>query len=318
MDKSLVIFVIFILLLLVYYFVIPKLSSFNNENVIEDNNNEDINNEDINNEDEIKEDFEDIYDDKLVSKLGGFCDNLIDKTTGIKDQYCTNKTTTSPPGFFKLNKKYIQFTGGFPIRPLKNSLIRPNFNLPKNFTIGFKINLGSKSSKWTNLLRFSDVKSKGDCCQFGQRIFGIWLPPNSSSLHIRLDTDKQVSQGIDRTKFQLPLNKWTEVQITVAGNWLHCSFNNNLPESAFIRGNRKATITNLYTSDPHYATVKCLLTNYYLIPQSPLLETTTPITRPLPIIQKPIIKKPVIKKPVINKPVIRRPVIGSQTGTIRR
>lgn len=222
----LLIYLLFIVLFAIYYFVIPRLPSKNN-----------LETEEFNTATNSKG-----FSKLLSQKMGIYCDKDIDKTAIVPTTLCDVLINKTP----NISNTLSIIQGSRKITA--NQKIADNIVIDLNFKLEFGINPTKTNPGWSNILRFTS-KPGGNNSEYGNRVLGIWLTPNTYGLHISMDTKTRINQGIFQTKIPLRQNQWNNVVIQVINNTMTILINGKESNRFTLVGNRDVLTTQLFVSD---------------------------------------------------------------------
>ena len=137
--------------------------------------------------------------------------------------------------------------------PQYNKAIARGFTIPRDYTFKFTININRVVMNRGHMTVFHF--SQGDnIATFGDRALAIWINPNSSSLHIRWDLQRQNNFGIDTVN--LPLGTPVTVEIVQKGTTTNITMTAigfrqtySIPNT---NGNRYTGPVTVWGGDPWY------------------------------------------------------------------
>ena len=170
-----------------------------------------------------------------------------------------NKILSSDIFSFGIKKRIINSTWIYPktisnwYTPISNNLIGnwslTNIRSSANMTISFWINITTISSSWRNI--FHVTNTNNGCCNVGDRVPGIWISPNKTTLYIRASSQNNGDDGLT-VSGQLPLNNPVFITIMFNTNYLEVYFSGvSVAKYNFSTNIVPATPTaKFYMSDP--------------------------------------------------------------------
>ena len=105
--------------------------------------------------------------------------------------------------------------------PLVRSTELDPVYLPLDYDLGFTITPTATVGEWANILHLSATGN--NCCEYGDRVPGIWFHANSYRLHIRDGATDNGNEGCDPTT-ELQAGVTTSVRLEIRANLITVFF----------------------------------------------------------------------------------------------
>jgi hypothetical protein len=117
-----------------------------------------------------------------------------------------------------------------------------------NMTLGLSLLISDLSTTWRNIFHISN--NNVDCCDIGNRIAGLWIYPNDSTLYICYDTENSPNNYIKLSN--LKLNIPIDIHVVFNKNNINAYVNGKIQKSLNIDTNLIPAIPNakVYIGDP--------------------------------------------------------------------
>lgn len=161
---------------------------------------------------------------------------------------------TLVPGATYFTASPMEFVQGTEMVPI---------DIPLDYDVVFTINPSAPAGGWANIIHIT--ADGGNCCDYGQRIPGIWFYGGGTRLHIR---DGSTANGNDccDPEEQLPLNEDTVVKLDINADGIEV-FYNDVSKCTGTRGERTAfTAARVFAPDPWHEAAQGTIDDFYLLP----------------------------------------------------
>ena len=149
--------------------------------------------------------------------------------------------------------------------------------MPKNYDVQFDIKPQGKVGGWSNILHLTNDGK--NCCNYGQRIPGIWFWPNKLKVHVRDGDSKNGNHGCDPSQ-QLALHKWTNVRVEIRDRTTKVFYDNKEVCKRNVGANRRREFTNVqvFSGNPWDPAADATIKNMRVYDQnSELCQPPSPI-----------------------------------------
>jgi len=158
------------------------------------------------------------------------------------------------PGATYLTASPMQLVQGTEFQPI---------DVPLDYEVAFTITPTAAVGGWGNIIHIT--ADGGNCCNYGQRIPGVWFYPGSTRLHIRDGQGSNGNDGCDPEDL-LPIGEPTTVRIDINPENLQVYYNDELK----CEGNRgeRSEFTNaqVFASDPWHDAANAVVDDLYILP----------------------------------------------------
>ncbi len=146
--------------------------------------------------------------------------------------------------------------------------------LPMDYQVKFTITPGpTVKDDWSNIIHFS---ATGDnCCNYGDRVPGVWFYPGKRQLHI-IDGHGKVGSGNDECVIEQELVPGTpyNVQIDAHEHFVEVYINDVMECTEPRQDRRQFPTAKVYASDPWYSPADASLAGLQLKPLAPVMGCT--------------------------------------------
>merc|ERR1711964_836919 len=95
-------------------------------------------------------------------------------------------------------------------------------DVPRDYEVAFTITPTAAVGGWGNIIHIT--ADGGNCCNYGQRIPGVWFYPGNLRLHIRDGSTANGNDGCDPEE-ELPVGEPTTVKIDINPNNIEVFYN---------------------------------------------------------------------------------------------
>ena len=141
--------------------------------------------------------------------------------------------------------------------------------IPMDYVIAFDITPDTQTVEgWANILHVTATMT--DCCEYGDRIPGIWFHPGSHQLHIRDGMDSSGNSGCDPLQ-EVPPNMQTHIEVSIGQNGVNVYVNQagqqpRLECSRVASARRPWTHAHVFVTDPWYPPALATISNLKIRP----------------------------------------------------
>jgi len=138
-----------------------------------------------------------------------------------------------------------------------------SMDIPLDYEVVFTVTPAAAVGGWGNIIHIT--ADGGNCCNYGQRIPGVWFYPGNLRLHIRDGSTANGNDGCDPDE-QLPANEPTTVKIDINPNNLEV-FYNDVSKCTGDRGARQEFANaRVFASDPWHDAANAVIDDLYVLP----------------------------------------------------
>lgn len=156
-------------------------------------------------------------------------------------------------------------------RPLVQGTELQPIDIPLDHDIGFTITPNEATEEgWSSIIHIS--ASGENCCNYGDRIPGIFFHPGTHRLHIRDGSTDDGNDGCDPPD-ELPAGVPTTVKLEIRATSIAIYFNDEVQVHCDRGARDTHTSARVWASDPWHAAANALLGNFYLVCDS---DSSTP------------------------------------------
>merc|ERR1740124_905934 len=120
------------------------------------------------------------------------------------------------------------------------------FKPPTDYVLTFGIVPKGTVSGWTSIIHFT---TGGNCCDYGQRVPGIWFRGSSTRLHVSTGTSSNGNDNQDLSE-ELPLNKKSLIEVRVVGSLATVAVDGVIKSSKKIGSRPALEKVNVYIGNP--------------------------------------------------------------------
>ena len=179
--------------------------------------------------------------------------------TIIVSIHCDGTTRYSGlPGATMLQDATIQLARDNELAPI---------DLPLDYTVGFTLTPRAYVGEWANIIHVSATGN--NCCNYGDRIPGIWFYANTYRLHIRDGTTSSGNAGCDPSE-ELVVNVATAMRVEFRGFHISVFFDDVLKcEAARVDGRTTHTAARIWLPDNWHAPADANVDDVYILPLAP-------------------------------------------------
>ena len=124
-------------------------------------------------------------------------------------------------------------------------------DLPLDYTVGFTITPKELVGEWANIIHVSATGN--NCCNYGDRIPGIWFYANTYRMHIRDGTTSSGNAGCDPTE-QLTVDVATAVRVEFRAFMMEVYYDDvKVCEASRVDGRTTHANARIWLPDPWHA-----------------------------------------------------------------
>ena len=148
--------------------------------------------------------------------------------------------------------------------PLSQDNLVDQVDLPQDYDLGFTITpTAANVDGWANIVHVTATGN--NCCEYGDRIPGVWFHPNTKRLHIRDgDSIGDGNGGCDPDE-ELPADQPTTITIHIRATSVEVFFN-GVSKCQADRGSRTThSAASVYASDPWHSPASATIANFYIV-----------------------------------------------------
>ena len=139
-------------------------------------------------------------------------------------------------------------------------------DLPTDYAVGFQVTPSSSVvDGWSNIIHLTATGE--NCCNYGDRIPGIWFHPGTHRLHVRDGHGSDGNAGCD-PEAELPANEPTTVRVEMRPGFVEVWYGepgNDELRCTQARGDRQAfDNVVVYAADPWHTAADASINNFYV------------------------------------------------------
>jgi hypothetical protein len=180
-----------------------------------------------------------------------------------------------------------QLVGKTPLQLKKGTLLKMIDVLPDYYTFQFDLTPGPNIRKgWGSIVHLTSTNH--DCCNYGDRIPGIWFYPGSRRLYVidghagpSINSNGQNRKSGDHhggddecpIKTPLPVGRTVQVRIDMSKTFIRVYFNGQKVCDENRKGRLPFTDVRVYASDPFYTAADATIANFKIeVGETPALQ----------------------------------------------
>merc|ERR1719420_2678957 len=154
-----------------------------------------------------------------------------------------------------------------PMRLVRGTELPPT-DLPLDYTVGFTITPKELVGEWANIIHVSATGN--NCCNYGDRIPGIWFYANTYRFHIRDGSPSEGNAGCDPTE-HLTQDVATAVRVEFRAFMMEVYYDDvKVCEAARMDGRTTHANARIWLPDDWHAAAEAIVDDVYILPLPPV------------------------------------------------
>eukprot|EP01045_Picozoa_sp_COSAG04_P012722 COSAG04_NODE_868_length_9754_cov_10.610254_6_plen_1356_part_00 len=142
-------------------------------------------------------------------------------------------------------------------------------DLPLDYTLGFTLTPGSTVvGEWANIVHISATGN--NCCNYGDRIPGIWFYGNTRRMHIRDGTTSSGNAGCDPAE-ELAAETPVDVRVEFRAGAVEVFYDDrSVCDASRVDGRTTHEGAKVWASDPFYPAIDGKISNFFVVKLPPV------------------------------------------------